>query len=47
MIVGDATTPASPGLKVRNVRVYLEGSAEKRGVIEAAFDKNALARITQ
>ena len=47
MLVGNATTPASPGLKVHNVRVYLEGSAAKRGVIQAAIDKAALARMAQ
>jgi len=47
IVIGKTPTPPSPGLKVHNVKVYLEGSAEKRGVIQAAIDKTALARIAQ
>lgn len=47
IVIGKTPTPQSPGLKVHNVKVYLEGSAEKRGVIQAAIDKAALARIAQ
>jgi hypothetical protein len=47
IVIGKAPTPQSPGLKVHNVRVYVEGSAEKRAVIQAAIDKAALARIAQ
>lgn len=47
IVIGKTPTPKSPGLKVHNVKIYLEGSAEKRGVIQAAIDKEALARIAE
>ena len=37
----------SSGLKVHNVRVILEGPAAKRAVIQAAIDKEKLARMVQ
>jgi len=47
IIVGKAPTPKSPGLKVHNVRAVIEGSAEKREIIQAAIDKGKLTRIVQ
>jgi polygalacturonase len=47
IVIGKAPTPQSPGLKVYTVKVYLDGSAEKRAVIQAAIDQAALAHIAQ
>lgn len=47
ILVGKAPTPKSPGLKVHNVRAVLEGTADKRAQIQAAIDKEKLARIVQ
>lgn len=46
-IVVGQPAPKAPGLKVHSVKVYLDGAPEKRGVIEAAFDKAALERMVQ
>jgi len=45
--VGKIPAPKSPGLKVHNVQVFLEGPVAKRAVIQAAIDKDKLARIAQ
>ena len=47
IVVGKLPTPKSPGLKVHNVRVVVEGAAGKREQIQAAIDKEKLARIVQ
>jgi hypothetical protein len=47
IVAGKMPTPKSPGLKVHNVQVFLEGPAAKRAVIQAAIDKERLARIVQ
>ncbi len=47
IVVGKTPTPKSPGLKVHNVRVVLEGSTARREQIQAAIDKDKLARIVQ
>jgi hypothetical protein len=47
IVIGPAATPKAPGLKVHNVKIYLDGGGDKRGVIEAAFDKAALAKLAQ
>jgi len=47
IVIGPAATPKAPGLKVQNVKVYLDGGGDKRGVIQAAIDQAALQKIVQ
>ncbi len=47
VVAGKLPTPQSPGLKVHNVRVVMEGPAARREKILAALDKNKVARIVQ
>ena len=47
VVVGRLPTPASPGLKVHNVRAIVEGSATPRAAIVSAIDKDKLARIVE
>lgn len=47
IIVGKMPTPKNPGLKVHNVRALVEGPPARREPIQAAVNKEKLARIVQ
>jgi hypothetical protein len=47
VVAGRLPTPKSPGLKVHNVRVVMEGPPARREKILAALDRDKLARIVQ
>ena len=47
IVVGNPALPKAPGLKVHNVRALFKGPALKREEIQAAIDKDKLARIVQ
>jgi hypothetical protein len=46
-VAGKLPTPKSPGLKVHNVRVVMEGPAARRATIFSALDKAKVARVVQ